>query len=83
MTDTSVRPPSLQALDGRLTWPMDPGYDEARRVFNAMFDRHPSLIVRCTGSGDVVQALAYARETGSDVTVYGGGHAVTGSVVGS
>ena len=81
MTDTTFRSPTLSALDGRLTWPADPGYDEARKVFNAMFDRRPALIVRCTGSADVVQALSYARETRSDVTVYGGGHAVTGSAV--
>jgi FAD/FMN-containing dehydrogenase len=81
MTDTSIRPPTLHSLHGRLIWPDDPGYDDARRVFNAMFDRRPALVVRCADPEDVVQGLAYARATGADVTVYGGGHAVTGSAV--
>ncbi len=81
MTDTSLRPPALQALEGRLTWPSDPGYDQARAVFNAMFDRRPAVIVRCQDPDDVVHALAYARTTGSLVTVYGGGHGVTGAAV--
>jgi FAD/FMN-containing dehydrogenase len=81
MTDTSIRPPTLHSLQGRLMWPGDPGYDEARRVFNAIFDRRPALVVRCADSEDVVQGLAYARATGAEVTVYGGGHAVTGAAV--
>lgn len=81
MTDTSIRPSTWHGLHGRLIWPDDAGYDEARRVFNAMVDRRPSLIVRCADHDDVVKGLAYALETGSEVTVYGGGHAVTGSAV--
>jgi FAD/FMN-containing dehydrogenase len=79
MTDTSIRPPTWHSLHGRLIWPDDAGYDDARRVFNAMFDRRPALVVRCADPEDVVQGLAYARATGADVTVYGGGHGVTGS----
>jgi len=79
LTETTVRPPSLPAVRGQLMWPTDPDYAEARRVFNGMFDRRPSVIVCCVDTRDVVQALAYARETRSEVTVYGGGHGVTGS----
>ena len=81
MTDTTVRPSSLRTIRGRLIWPTDPDYAEARRVFNGMWDRYPSVIVRCVDANDVVQALAYARATSSEVTVYGGGHGVTGSAV--
>jgi FAD/FMN-containing dehydrogenase len=81
MTDTTVRPRTWPGLHGRLVWPDDPGYDDARRVFNAMVDRRPALIVRCAGTADVVQGLAHARSTGAEVTVYGGGHGVTGSAV--
>jgi FAD/FMN-containing dehydrogenase len=81
MTDTTLGSPILDEVGGRLIWPTDPGYDEARTVFNTMFDRHPSLMVRCADNGDVVRTLAYARATGSEVTVYGGGHGVTGAAV--
>ena len=81
MTDTTLGSSLLQAVHGRLIWPTDADYDDTRRVFNAMFDRRPALIVRCADSSDVVQALAHARATRSEVTVYGGGHGVTGSAV--
>jgi len=50
-------------------------------VFNGMIDRRPALIARCTSADDVVAALAAARTTGTAVSVYGGGHGVTGAAV--
>jgi len=38
-----------------LTQP-DPGYDQTRAVWNAMVDRRPRIIARCTTAGDVVRA---------------------------
>jgi FAD/FMN-containing dehydrogenase len=61
--------------------PDDEEYDSARRVFNGLVDRHPARIMRCTDTGDVVEALRYARQAGLPVSVYGGGHGVTGSAV--
>ena len=49
-------------LDGELVLPDDDGYDEARVIWNAMHDRRPALIVRPRSTGDVVAALAFARE---------------------
>ncbi len=69
------------AFRGLTFTPTDLGYDEARRVFNGMIDRRPQRILRCSTTDDVVAALGLARQAGLDVTVYGGGHGVTGSAV--
>jgi FAD/FMN-containing dehydrogenase/pimeloyl-ACP methyl ester carboxylesterase len=58
-----------------------PGYDELRKVFNGMIDRRPALIARCTDAQDVSAAVKFARDSGLPVSVYGGGHNVTGNAV--
>jgi FAD/FMN-containing dehydrogenase len=65
-------------LDGELVLPGDDGYDDARAIWNAMHDRQPALIVRPRSTGDVVAALAFAREEGLPVAIRGGGHSVAG-----
>ncbi len=59
----------------------DAAYDEARSVFNAMIDRRPDRIMRCHSAQDVVAALATSRLESLPVSVYGGGHSVTGSAL--
>ena len=61
--------------------PGDPGYDDARRVWNGEIDRKPAIIAQVTGSADVAACLAYARANGLDVTVRGGGHNLGGAAV--
>jgi FAD/FMN-containing dehydrogenase len=68
-------------LRGTLLRPGDPGYDEARRVWNGMIDRRPALIVRGAGAADVIQAVGFARERGLPLAVRGGGHNVAGNAV--
>jgi FAD/FMN-containing dehydrogenase len=65
-------------LRGEALTSADPGYDQARRPFNAMQTDHPSLIVRPSGTADVVEAVNYARENAIELTVRGGGHSVAG-----
>src|SRR5688572_3657196 len=69
------------SLDGRLLKEGSPGYDEARTVWNAMVDRRPRAIVRCTSADDVAQAIRYGRERGLEIGVRSGGHSVLGLCV--
>jgi FAD/FMN-containing dehydrogenase len=59
----------------------DAGYDEARAVFNGLVDRRPRRIMQCLDASDVAAALMSARTEGLLVSVYGGGHGVTGAAV--
>ena len=68
-------------LRGQLIQPGDPEYDSARRVWNAMADKHPALIARCAGVADVIACVNFARENGLQVAVRGGGHNAAGSAV--
>jgi FAD/FMN-containing dehydrogenase len=69
---------TIDSLTGEVFTPGDEGYDEARAVYNAMIDRRPAVVVRCSTTEDVTAAVNYARENGLTVAVRGGGHSVPG-----
>src|SRR5947209_3430169 len=73
--------PALSEFSGLLLRPEDSGYEEARRVYNGLIDKRPALIARCRGTADVVAAVAFARESGLEASIRGGGHNVTGRAV--
>ena len=62
------------ALRGALIQRGDPGYDAARTLYNAMIDKHPALIARCTNVADVIAAVNFARDNDVLVAIRGGGH---------
>jgi FAD/FMN-containing dehydrogenase len=67
-----------ERFDGTVLEPGDPGYEDARALFNSMIDRRPALIAQCAGVEDVRAAVALARAAGLPTAVRGGGHSVAG-----
>jgi hypothetical protein len=65
-------------LRGALLEPGEQGYEQARKVYNGMIDRHPALIARCVDTADVIYSVNFARENGIDLAVRGGGHSGPG-----
>src|ERR671913_1282398 len=66
---------------GELLRPGDPGYEDARRVWNGSISRFPALIARCAGVADVISAVKFAKDNGLLVAVRGGGHSYPGHSV--
>jgi FAD/FMN-containing dehydrogenase len=72
---------SIRGFEGQILQPGDDGYDRARRVWNAMVDRRPALIARCSSPCDVAAAVRFGRSRGLEIGVRGGGHSVLGHAV--
>jgi hypothetical protein len=65
-------------LRGAIVRPNDGDYDDARKVYNAMHDRRPALIVRAVDSADVKAVVDFSRTHDLLLAVRGGGHSVPG-----
>ena len=70
-----------RSLAGAVLGPADPGYDAARRCFNALVDLRPAVIARCAGADDVATAFDFARSHELEIAVRGGGHNPAGHCV--
>ena len=68
-------------VKGRVLTPADPDYDACRKIWNAMIDRRPALIVQCAESADVPHAIAAARAHGLEISMRGAGHNIAGNAV--
>ena len=69
------------SLHGATLCQGDEGYDRIRRVWNAMVDKRPTLIARCSGTADVISAVNFARDNDLLISVRGGGHNFPGNSV--
>lgn len=80
-----VSPEILQSFKAGFRGPVlgrdAPEYEETRKIWNAMIDRRPGLIVRCTGTTDIVAAVKLARQHQFLLSVRGGGHNIAGLAV--
>jgi FAD/FMN-containing dehydrogenase len=85
MATTNLEKTTVEAFNdqvrGEVLRPGDQGYDEARSVWNGMIDKEPAVIVRCTGTADVIAAVNFARDLDLLLAVKGGGHNVAGTAV--
>lgn len=79
---TPLRGSDLQdlamSLRGQVLLPDQPGYDDARRVWNGMFDKRPAVIARCASPSDAMRVVDFAREHRLLTAVRAGGHSLSG-----
>jgi FAD/FMN-containing dehydrogenase len=68
-------------IKGSVLVPDDPGYEEARQVWNAMIDRRPAAIVQCMQADDVPPVIRFARKNGLELSIRGGGHNIAGNAL--
>jgi len=79
--DASALESLKSSLRGSLIEPNDDGYDKSRTIWNAMIDRRPALVVRCSGVSDIQRAVLFASEHGLLTAIKGGGHNIAGNAV--
>lgn len=81
----AIKPDLIQnfkaQLRGQLVQPDDPDYNEVRKIWNAMIERRPAMIVRCAGVADVMRAVDFARDNNIPLAVRGGGHNIAGNAI--
>jgi FAD/FMN-containing dehydrogenase len=68
----------LRRACGEVITADDPSYDEARRLWNAIHDRRPAVIVRPTTAAKVATAVRFARDHDLVIAVRSGGHSAAG-----
>src|SRR5262245_29613404 len=68
----------VPSFSGQLLQREDAGYDQSRRVHNGLINKYPTIVARCSGIADIVDALQLARTLDLEVAVRGGGHNVAG-----
>jgi FAD/FMN-containing dehydrogenase len=70
-----------EVVTGEVIMPGADGYDQARGLWNARFDRRPDLVVRCRTAHDVSAAVVFAQQQDLALSIKGGGHAFAANTV--
>ena len=68
-------------VKGEIVSPSDSNYDEVPKIWNAMIERRPALIVRCAVPDDVRHAISFARANGLEISIRGAGHNIAGNAL--
>lgn len=63
---------------GRFLTSADAGYDDARQVWNKVYDRRPLAMARCADVDDVRRCVEFARRHALPIAIRGGGHSYAG-----
>ncbi len=72
--DTSLREELINNIKGKVIFPEDENYEDARKIYNAMINKHPGIIVKCFDTTDVINAVNFARDHNILIAVRSGGH---------
>jgi FAD/FMN-containing dehydrogenase len=84
-TYLQLSPSDIAQLKGRLRGSLlldgDEGYDESRKLWNGMIDRRPAMVVRPTGTADVVECVNFVRKHGIMLSIRGAGHNIAGTAI--
>jgi FAD/FMN-containing dehydrogenase len=81
MQTSKVKEELRETIKGSVLAPDDPGYEEARQVWNATIDRRPAVIVQCVQADDVPPVIRFARKNGLEFSIRGGGHNIAGNAL--
>jgi len=68
-------------IRGQVISPTEPDYNKARTIWNAMINKKPGVVVRCSGVADVITSVNIARDSNLLLAVHGAGHNIAGNSV--
>lgn len=65
-------------MQGGVILPGDADYEQARKLYNGMIDKHPKIILKCISEEDVVRGVNFGREQELELAIRSGGHSGAG-----
>ena len=68
-------------FSGQALTPGHADFDRSRALWNGVLDRKPAVIACCTTALQVADAIRFARASGLEIAVRGGGHSYAGNSV--